>query len=305
MAEPGEDNEFISVVQAVKLIPKNFEGNPRQLREFCEGVESAIQVVHPAKHPLLLKFIESKITGEAKDRLLARAERQTWEQIKAILEENYAVKRTLEYYAGILFTAKQTTTETVAQWGSRIDKMGIDLMREAKARIAKTNPRVVEGGIILVSEFMKGTFVAGLKDDRVKYIVKAKGEEHSLAQLVETALQEESEVRSQRYKGNYGNLTNPGNSRDWKPQIKREVNMVTSNKCFNCQRAGHKARECREKPTCGTCLKEGHTTKNCWTRSSSENRARSSRTKSSHEDRAGSSQGNRETGIRSNHGWLN
>jgi DNA-directed RNA polymerase subunit L len=119
--------------------------------------------------------------------------------------------------------------------------MGIDLMREAKARIAKTNPRVVEGGIILVSEFMKGTFVAGLKDDRVKYIVKVKGEEHSLVQLVETALQEESEVRSQRYKGNYGNLTNTVNLMDWKHQIKREVNIVTSNKCFNCQRAGHMA----------------------------------------------------------------
>jgi hypothetical protein len=48
--------------------------------------------MHPAKQPLLLKFIESKITGEAKDRLLARTERNTWEQFRAILEENYAVK---------------------------------------------------------------------------------------------------------------------------------------------------------------------------------------------------------------------
>jgi hypothetical protein len=63
--------------------------------------------------------------------------------------------------------------------------MGIDLMREARTRIEKSNLRIVEGGTILVSEFMKGTFVAGLKDDRIKYIVKAKGEEHSLAQLVE------------------------------------------------------------------------------------------------------------------------
>jgi hypothetical protein len=39
MAE--EENDFMSVVQAVKLIPITFDGNPRKLLEFCEGVESA------------------------------------------------------------------------------------------------------------------------------------------------------------------------------------------------------------------------------------------------------------------------
>jgi hypothetical protein len=135
-----DENEYISVVQAAKLIPKTFDGNPKHLREFCEGV-AAIQVVHPTKQ-LLLKFIESKISGEVKDRLLARTERNSWEQIRAILEENYAVKRTLDY-AGMLFTTKQGMNETVAQWGSRIDNMGLDLMREARTRTEKINPRAV------------------------------------------------------------------------------------------------------------------------------------------------------------------
>jgi hypothetical protein len=118
--------------------------------------------------------------------------------------------------------------------------MGLDLIREAKNRIEKVNRNAVGGGVMLVSEFMKGTFVAGLKDDRVKYIVKARGEEESLAQLVETALQEESEVKSQRFKGNLGNSPwpNPGTvvnlRKDFKPHIKREVNVVTSVKCFKC-----------------------------------------------------------------------
>jgi hypothetical protein len=266
MAE--EETEYISVVQAVKLITVNFDGNPKNLREFCEGVESAKQVVHPTKYPLLLKFVESKITGEAKDKLLARTERNSWEQIRAILEENYAVKRTLEFYASVLFTSRQGNNETVAQWGSRIDSMGIDLLRESRARIEKINPRGVEGGAILVSEFMKGSFVAGLKDDRVKYIVKARGEEESLAQLVETALQEESEISSQRFKSNMGNLTwaTPKYSgvfkQEHRPQIKREVNM-TSVVCYRCQGRGHLARDCSEKPACGKCHRIGHEAKNC------------------------------------------
>jgi hypothetical protein len=167
-----------------------------------------------------LKFIESKITGEAKDRLLVRTARNSWEEIKVILEENYAIKRTL----GMLFTAKQGVGETVAQWGGRIDSMEIDLMKEAKIRIEKTNPYAVEGGGILVSEFMKGSFVARLRDDCIKYVVKAKGEENSLAQLVETALQDESEAKSQTFKGNRANLVWPntrssiGFMKEYKPR---------------------------------------------------------------------------------------
>ena len=80
-------DNYISVVQAVKLIPAIFSGNPKKLRSFIEGVEAGHEVVHPRKHALLLKFIESKITGEVKDKLLERGDRHNWENVKAILEE--------------------------------------------------------------------------------------------------------------------------------------------------------------------------------------------------------------------------
>lgn len=131
--------------------------------------------------------------------------------------------------------------------------------------------------MILVSEFMKGTFLAGLKDERVKYIVKARGEEDSLVQLVETALQEESDIKSQRYKENLGNVTWPnagstGNLRkEYRPQLKRDVNVVTSAVCCRCQRAGHVARDCRNRPTCGACRKVGHVTRDCRAKGSQGN----------------------------------
>ena len=122
-----EEGAYISVTQAVKLIPRPFEGNPKQLREFIEGVESALEVIHPVKQELLLKFVVAKIQGEAKDKLLARVERNTWNQIKGILEENYLVKRTLEFYTGALFNSRQGPNETVAQWGASLDSIAMDL----------------------------------------------------------------------------------------------------------------------------------------------------------------------------------
>jgi len=55
---------------------------------------------------LLFKFVCAKIGG-AKTKLLARTHVNNWEQVKAVLEENYSVRRTLDYYAHRAFTSKQ------------------------------------------------------------------------------------------------------------------------------------------------------------------------------------------------------
>ena len=202
-----EEGAYISVTQAVKLIPRLFKGNPKQLREFIEGIESALEVIHPAKQELLLKFVVAKIQGEAKDKSLARVVRNTWNQIKGILEENYLVKSTLEFYTGALFNSWQGPNETVALWGARLDSIAMDLRREVRQRLQvleiREHEHCVEGFLKLIDEFLKGIFVAGLKDERVKMIVKTKGEDNSLTQMVETAMQEECQLKSQ-FKNNTG-----------------------------------------------------------------------------------------------------
>jgi hypothetical protein len=40
----------ITVPQAIRLIPKPFDGNPAELREFIQNVESTYDVVDPLDH---------------------------------------------------------------------------------------------------------------------------------------------------------------------------------------------------------------------------------------------------------------
>jgi len=48
------------------------------------------------------------------------------------LEENYSVRRTLDYHANKAFTSKQGPNETISQWGVRVDTVCGDLQRAAR-----------------------------------------------------------------------------------------------------------------------------------------------------------------------------
>jgi hypothetical protein len=101
------DTHRCSVAQALKLITHSFDGDKRRLREFIENVEVAFELVHPNKHDILLKFVKTKITGDARSKLLVIDLTHTWALVKGILEENYAVQRTLDFYACRMFSARQ------------------------------------------------------------------------------------------------------------------------------------------------------------------------------------------------------
>jgi len=71
---------------------------------------------------MLLKFVKTKITGEARSKILVRDLTSTWRDVKQILEENYGV-RTLDYYACRMYSSRQGVGESIASWSSRIDTM--------------------------------------------------------------------------------------------------------------------------------------------------------------------------------------
>jgi hypothetical protein len=142
----------------------------------------------------------AKFGGEAKTKLLFRTHLYTWEQVKADLEENYSVRRTLDYYALRAFASKQGQVETISQWGVRMGTVCGVLQRAARKYmedLAWTNKKR-EGGGDMIDLFIRACFIQGLYDNRVKTMVKAKGNINTpMAQLVEVALEEESAIKSE------------------------------------------------------------------------------------------------------------
>jgi hypothetical protein len=196
----------------MKLINQPFDGDKRRLKEFVDNVTTAFELVNPSDHDLLLKFVKTKITGEARSKLLVRDLTATWRDVKQILEENYGVRRTFDYYACRMFSSRQGVSEGIAPWSSRIDTMQSEL-REAAYRIYEDEE--VVGAMGLINHLAKACFVQGLSSERIQTIVRSKGETALLSTCIDAALEEESAILSARERGfsvprNYNVFKGPG-----------------------------------------------------------------------------------------------
>jgi hypothetical protein len=109
----------------------------------------------------------------------------TWALVKGILEENYAIRLTSDFYACKMCSVRQEKNESIAYWGSRIDEMQTEL-REAARRICR--PEEILGAVGLICHLGKACFVQGLNSERIQTIVRSRGESISLSQAVEASV---------------------------------------------------------------------------------------------------------------------
>jgi hypothetical protein len=157
--------------------------------------------------------------------------------------------------------------------------MGIvcdDLQRVARKHMEDLvwTSKKCEGGGEIIDLLIRACFIQCIHDDQIKTMVKAKGNVNTpMAQLVEFALEEESAIRSERFRkeqvGKYGKITVPKSKIEHK-----EIRSVTI-VCYRCNQEGHKARDCsKNRPL---VVGEARETGRCYTSGNWEGTCRSNR----------------------------
>jgi hypothetical protein len=101
-SDTAYEAHYCSVAEAMKLYTHPLDGDKKDR----ENVDVAFKLVNPNKHDILLKFVKTKMTGDARSNLIVRDLSHTWALVKGILEENYAVRHTLYFYAHRIFSAR-------------------------------------------------------------------------------------------------------------------------------------------------------------------------------------------------------
>ena len=260
ISEKKMADEYISVSDAFKLVAEPFSGDKRKLKEFCENVDSAFGLIDPDKYDLFYKYVRTRITGEAKAKLLVRQDADDWASVKAILKEHYATRRTLDFYACAMFNARQAKHETVAAWCSRLDHLSSDF-RDAATEGATSSEMC--GITKLVSQLGKACFIQGLANERIQTVVRARNPTH-ITEAAEIGTEEESALLSAKEKVH---------------SVSQYNDRSKDVRCNNCRRFGHRESQCfltgRSKEVkvaapaekvCNFCNMPGHVAYTCWKR---------------------------------------
>jgi hypothetical protein len=193
---------------------------------------------------------------------------ENWDELKEFLKNTYIEKRMLYFHANQLFKARQNKSENISEWISKIQTLG-SKFRESALQNCTEEERA---GILTLTDKLRNIcFIQGLRSDRIHTIVRSRNNE-SFNDIAETALEEESAIVSKqdRYKGEIGAQIRCGHcgkvghstqtcflkkttkvrpthnsqarvSQAGVERTNRQLEVI----CYNCNRKGHYARNCR------------------------------------------------------------
>jgi hypothetical protein len=215
----------------------------------------------------LYQFILTKISGEPRTAISHR-NLENWDELKEFPKNTYIEKRTFDFHANQLFKARQNKSETISEWIQKIQTLG-SKFRESALQNCTEEERA---GILTLADKLRNIcFIQGLCSDRIQTIVRSRNNE-SFDDTAETALEEESAIvsKQERYKGEIGTpikcgrcgkvghstqtcflkkTTKVGPTHNSQARVSQagveRMHRPLEVTCYNCNRKGHYARNCR------------------------------------------------------------
>ena len=203
---PPRLNRNIATLEArhaVMMIPE-FDGSiAKKVFEFVEKVDNVYRVVDPNQVELLNVLIRNKISNGA-EQLIRNQRPDNWEELKRILLDHYATKKSVNKRIGDLITCKQGS-DTVTEFASNLQQIYSGIRHAA--REDNLDPRWVQTLLLKI-------FLDGLQRD-IAIIVRAQ-RPLQFQEALHLAIETEAEISPSKSKEMYCSFCkkNTHNTRD-------------------------------------------------------------------------------------------
>lgn len=231
--------KFMSIEQALKLIPI-FDGeNSDSNHAFQNACDFAISNVDPELKAMFLKGIMTRLVGKAY-RAIRYKEIKSFSELQTVLNSLVDKKQTLAQLHSKLSMFRYSTSETIQQYADRAEQLFYDVMEASNATSGLSDTESIAK---ITSLQILTAFTEGLPHD-TKIIVKA-SRPKELSEAVQIALEEEASRCAQKeiYK----------NIKEHKSKYKLQTHDSSKppfmgkppGNCFLCGRSNHQARQCR------------------------------------------------------------
>lgn len=282
MAEPNVGNVFdnlatqmagLSTVigaQGVAQIITPFDGDPKKFKTWIKAIEKYAILTNLAEDRIKTIAFQSSMgcVSDFIQRYMGDHPDRTWAEMKVELSARFAEVTDSAHALMLLRKVKQKFDENVQIYAERL----LSLAEEAYAGIP-------DGGAAAIERQLIGFFIDGLAFDYLKMKVMRENP-MTLQGAINSAMNEQN--LRKRFNLRTGNKEIPkeANQTHHTPM---EIGHYRPKRCYNCNRLGHTAKQCRNKNynvnainttqqntrkpfseiICWRCHKKGHIRKNC------------------------------------------
>lgn len=239
--------------QGIANIVPTFEGDPKKFKTWIKNIEkyAVLTNLEPDRIKLIAYQASSGTVSDYIQRYLNDHAQATWPDLKRELTRRFAEITDAQHAFMLLRNVKQTAGESVQLYAERL----LNLSEEAYEGLEQDrNAAAIERQLV-------GFFIDGLAYDYLKMKVMRENPATLANAVICASTEQNLRARFNLRLGKSYNKTVEHSHRQEQPM---EVDHVRPGRCYNCNKIGHKARECRSKKSINAVMTSNSEGQLCW-----------------------------------------